>query len=494
MMTKLNRREFVGVASAGAAGALLAGCGTDGRTETSPTPVGEGGDPARKPNFIVIFVDDMGYGDLGCTGSTVNRTPHVDKMRAEGALFRSFYVTSGVCSPSRSSLMTGCYPLRIGMHQSEKGCSVIVTCDKRGLNPSEVTIADMLKEHGYATACVGKWHLGDQPVFFPTRQGFDYYYGIPFSNDMGSMVKGELKHGRLPELPLMRNEEIIEAPVDQATITKRYTEEVVGFIRKNKDRPFFVYLPHTMVHTPLFSSESFAGKSGNGKYGDAVEEVDWSTGQILAALKECGVDDNTLVIFTSDNGATRKGANAPFSGGKSSTMEGGMRMPCVMRWPGKIPAGSTCDEVSSTIDLLPTFAKLAGGTPPADIAIDGKDITDLLLAKPDAASPHEAFYYYFMSQLQAVRSGKWKLHVALDPKIAKWMGTEQGPREAALYDVEADKGEKNNVADSHPEIVAKLNALADVARKEIGDYKVAGSGQRKPGHVEKPVFLRMKDS
>ncbi len=487
-MTTMSRREFVNLAGAGAAGALAAGCA---HTQPRSAAAGAGGEGGRKPNFIVIFVDDMGYGDLGCFGSTKNRTPHVDKMAAEGAKFTSFYVSSGVCSPSRSSLLTGCYPLRIGMHESEKGCFVIVPRDKRGLNPTEVTIANVLKDRGYATTCIGKWHLGDQPVFLPTRQGFDSYFGIPFSNDMGSLAAGDRKDGKLPALPLLRDEKIIDAPVDLHTLTQRYTEEAVAFIREHKDEPFFLYLPHTMVHTPLASSEEFAAKSNNGPYGDAVEEVDGSTGQILAALRECGIDEHTLVIFTSDNGATRRGSNAPLSGGKCSTMEGGMRMPCVMRWPGKIPAGMVCDEVTATIDLLPTFARLSGGAPPADRDIDGKDITDLIIGKPGATSPHEAYYYYFMSQLQAVRSGPWKLHVALDPKIAKWMGTPQGPREAALYNLDTDIGEKDNVAADHPDVVKRLNALAEIARREIGDYQVKGRGQRPPGHVENPVFLRV---
>jgi arylsulfatase A-like enzyme len=444
-----------------------------------------------KPNVIVIFVDDMGYGDIGCFGSKKNRTPRLDKMAEEGARFTSFYVTSGVCSPSRSSQMTGCYPLRIGMHESSRGCFVLVPSDQRGLNPDETTVAEVLREQGYATACIGKWHLGDQPPFMPRKQGFDFYFGIPFSNDMGSLEKGVLKHG-LPDLPLLRNEEIIDAPVDLKTITRRYTEEAVRFIRGNKDRPFFLYLPHTMVHIPLFSSERFAGKSANGPYGDAVEEVDWSTGQILDALKECGVDARTLVIFTSDNGGIRLGSNKPLAGGKATTLEGGQRVPCVMRWPGTVPAGSTCDEITSTLDILPTCARLSGGKLPGR-TIDGLDITDLIVGAPGAKSPHAAFYYYFMSQLQAVRAGKWKLHVALDPKIAKWMGTPDGPVEARLYDLEADIGETTNVAGQHPEVVRRLNALAGIARKEIGDYQVEGAGRRAPGFYAKPKFIRVEE-
>ena len=444
-----------------------------------------------KPNVIIIYADDLGYGDLGCYGSTRNRTPAIDKMASEGLKMTSFYVTSGVCSPSRASLLTGCYPLRVGMHESSQGPFVLVPGDHRGLNPSEMTISRMLKQQGYATMVIGKWHLGDQPPFFPMHYGFDEYFGIPFSNDMGSEVKGQLYHG-LPELPLIRNDSVIEAPVDQNGITKRYTEEAIAFIEKNRDKPFFLYLPHMQVHVPLRSGDMFRGKSNNGPYGDSVEEMDWSTGEILSALRRLGLDENTLVIFTSDNGATRRGSNQPLSGGKASIMEGGMRVPCLVYWPGKIPAGAICDEVASTIDLLPTLARLAGGVIPADHAIDGKDITDLFLRKPGARSPHtEGFYYYFMSQLQAIRVGKWKLRLPLDPEIGGWTGQPRGKSEAWLYDLEADIGEKQNVAAEHPDVVAWLTSLAEKASLEIGDYKVQGKGQREPGYVADPKLIRM---
>ena len=328
---------------------------------------------AHKPNIIIIFADDLGYGDLGCYGSTKNRTPALDKMAREGMKLTSFYVTSGVCSPSRASLMTGCYPLRVGLHESSRGCFVLVPGDHRGMNPSEMTIPRLLKQQGYATMIIGKWHLGDQPPFFPRQYGF-------------------------------------------------------------------------------------------------VEELDWSTGEIMSALKRLGLDENTLVVFTSDNGAIGRGSNQPLSGGKATTMEGGMREPCLVHWPGKVPAGAICDEVASTIDLLPTLARLAGGAVPTDRAIDGKDIADLILGKPGSRSPHEeGFYYYFMSQLQAIRLGKWKLRLPLDPEIGGWTGQPKGKSEARLYDLEADIGEKHNVATEHPDVAAKLTALAEKARQEIGD-------------------------
>ncbi len=496
-MARMSRRQFVSFIGAGAVGAVFAGCGGQGTADkvkaTGSGVTGAAAARQPKPNFVIIYVDDLGYGDVGCFGSTKNRTPAVDAMAREGRKFTSFYVTSGVCSPSRSSLMTGCYPLRIGMHESSRGCFVLVPKDKRGLNPSEITMAHVLKGQGYATACIGKWHLGDQPPFLPRRFGFDYYFGIPFSNDMGSETDQD-KNGKLPPLPLMRNETVIEAPVDQRTVTSRYTAEAIAFIEKNKDKPFLLYLPHMHVHRPLRPGEQFAGKSAGGAYGDTVEEVDFSTGEILAAIKRFGLDENTLVIFTSDNGACRPGSNAPLSGGKATTLEGGMREPCIMRWLGKVPAGTVCDEVTSTIDLMPTLARLAGTSAPTDRIIDGKDISDLILGKPGAKSPHtEGFFYYFMSQLQAIRLGKWKLRLGLDPEIGKWMGTPQGKTEARLYDLQADIGEKNNVAADHPDVVARLTALAEVARKDIGDYKRKGAGQRQPGYVENPVLIRMKE-
>lgn len=438
------------------------------------------------PNFVIIFCDDLGYGDVSWLGPVKNRTPHIDTMAEQGACFTDFYCTSGVCSPSRSSLMTGCYPLRIGMHKSSKGMFVLVPRDRKGLNPDEITIAEVLKAKGYKTACIGKWHLGDQPEFLPTRQGFDYYYGLPFSNDMGS------RPGASYPLPLMRNEEVIEAPAEQATLTQRYTEEAIKFIHANKDNPFFLYLPHTMPHVPIHASEGFKGKSSNGLYGDAVEEIDWSTGKILAALKDSGIARRTLVVFTSDNGATRRGSNAPLSGHKARYFEGSMRMPCVMWWPGTIAAGTRCEELCTTMDLMPTLADFAGARVPDDRIIDGKSIRDLVEGKAGAKSPHEAFYYYYMSQLSAVRSGRWKLWLPLNPRLETWMGRPTDQCEAALYDLETDAAEKVNVMAQHPEVVQRLTALANKARADIGDYQVKGSGQRQAGWVEDARALTLR--
>jgi len=476
-MKSINRRNFLKALSLGAASLVMPGCSNASQRAAKSRKAGP-------PNFIIIFCDDLGYGDIGCFGSTKHRTPNIDQMADEGMRFTSFYVTSGVCTPSRSSLMTGCYPRRVNMHQSARGEWVLFPVAKKGLNPDEITIAEVLKKKGYATACVGKWHLGDQPQFLPTKQGFDYYFGIPYSNDMGSKQRKQN-----PPLPLLRNEKVIEAPVDQNTLTKRYTEEVLKFITANKDNPFFIYLPHTMPHNPVHSSDAFRGKSANKGYGDCVEEIDWSTGQILETLKNLGIDNNTLVVFTSDNGAASRwgGSNLPLSGWKGSTMEGGMREPCVIRWPGKIPAGKSCDELACTMDLLPTFAKLAGTEPPADRIIDGKDIRPLLAGKKNAKSPHEAFYYYFRDQLQAVRSGKWKLHLE---RTQRPRGA-QKPRKipAKLYDLNADIAEKKNIAEKNSDVVKRLLALAEKARKDLGDAGRKGTNQRPPGLTVTPQPL-----
>ena len=438
-----------------------------------------------RPNFIIINCDDLGYADIGCFGSTKHRTPNIDRLATGGMRLTSYYVTSGVCSPSRSSLMTGCYPRRVGLHVDHRGGWVLFPRGKKGLNPDEITIAEVLKKAGYATTIVGKWHLGDQPPFLPTKQGFDSYFGIPYSNDMGWTDR---KTKAYPPLPLLRNEEVIEQEPDQRLITQRYTEEAVKFIRASKNRPFFLYLPHTMPHWPQYSSERFAGRSRNGKWGDAVEEIDWSTGVLLDTLQELKLDRKTVVLFMSDNGgATRHGAsNAPLKGGKGSTFEGGQRVCCVVRWSGQIPAGATCDEMTTSMDILPTFARLAGTTPPHDRKIDGLDITDLLTGKEGAKTPRKAFYYYFTSNLECVRSGPWKLRVRpmrhRKPELP-------GGFTPQLFDLSNDISEAKNVADQNPEVVKRLLALAEAAREDLGDRDRPGKNQRKAGWVEAPRGL-----
>jgi len=440
----------------------------------------------RKPNFIVIFCDDMGYGDIGPFGSQVNRTPQLDRMADEGLKLTSFYVTCSVCTPSRSSLMTGCYAQRVDMHVDHNNLCVLFPGGKKGLNPSEITIAEVLKTQGYATACIGKWHMGDQPEYLPTRQGFDSYFGIPYSNDMG-----ERKDGSRPPLPLMRNERIVEAPAEQSTLTHRYTEEAVRFITEHKEEPFFIYLPHTFPHVPLFAGERFKGKSGNGLYGDVIEELDASTGVILNTLRKLELDERTMVIFTSDNGATGgKGrSNGPLRGTKGTTWEGGMREPCVVWWPGQIPSGSVSDELTSTLDLLPTLAFLAGADAPKDRVLDGLNIWSILNQPADSVSPREYFYYYQMDQLQALRDERWKLHLPMTPKQRNW-GKHEPESPLMLFDLKADIGETNNVAANHPEVVERLLQEAQAIRPVLGDRGVQAKGRRRAGWIADPSLLR----
>ena len=441
----------------------------------------------RPPNFIVIFCDNLGYGDIGCFGSTLHRTPAVDRMAREGMRFTDFYATSGVCTPSRASLITGCYPRRVNMHLSDKGGAVLQPVAAKGLHPDEVTIAEVLKSRGYATAIIGKWHLGDQPQFLPTRQGFDYYLGIPYSDDMTARTGQPW-----PPLPLMENERVINAPVDRNLLTQRYTSKAIEFITAHREQPFFLYLPHAMPGstTSPFASEAFRGKSKNGPYGDSVEEIDWSTGEILAALERLGLDEQTLVVWTSDNGAVRRnppqGSNAPLAGWGYTTAEGGMRVPCVVRWPGHVPASRACEELTTTMDLLPTFARLAGAELPHDRMIDGKDIWPLMAGQSGARSPHEAFFYYQMDQLQAVRSGRWKLYLPLKNKRER-IGGKGKPSPARLFDLKTDIGETNDLAAAHPDVVARLARYAEQARDDLGDEDRPGKNQRPAGFEPHPT-------
>ena len=417
---------------------------------------------ARPPNVVVIFIDDMGYGDIGPFGATKQRTPHLDRMAKEGMKLTSFYA-SPVCSVSRAQMMTGCYGARVSVP------GVYFPGQSVGLNPAEVTVAEILKEKGYATQMVGKWHLGDQPEFLPTRQGFDHYYGIPYSNDM-LKKSAETK---VPVVPVLRDEKVAELMdgEGQRRIVELYTKEAVDFIGRNKDKPFYLYYAHNAVHTPIYPGAAFAGKSSNGRFGDWVEEVDWSVGRVLDALRSQGLDKDTLVIFTSDNGpwltkGTDGGSAGPLRGGKGSTWEGGVRVPTLAWWPGHVPAGSVNDAVAATIDLLPTFVSLAGGTVPATPVIDGRDITPILLGQ-SKESAREAHYYFAGYNLQAVRQGRWKL--ALAPQ-SEGMGKQAAKTAPGLrlYDLDTEIGEQTDVAAQHPEVVAKLKALADKMAAEIG--------------------------
>jgi arylsulfatase A-like enzyme/phosphodiesterase/alkaline phosphatase D-like protein len=432
----------------------------------------------KKPNFIYINIDDLGYADIEPFGSKVNRTPHLNRMADEGRKLTCFYAAP-VCSPSRASLMTGSYPKR-----ALSIPHVLFPGNAEGLHQDEVTVAELLKEQGYATGIIGKWHLGDQPEFLPRKHGFDYYYGLPYSNDMGPAsdgVKSNLgvplpkpRKGRRqqPPLPLLRNETVLQRvlPDDQQAIVERYTNEAVSFLWDHRDEPFFLYLPHSAVHFPLYPGKKFHGKSKHGLFGDWVEEVDWSVGQVLDTVRQLGLAENTMVIFTSDNGGQlRHGAiNKPLRGGKGSTFEGGMRVPTIAWWPTKIPAGTASDEIVSTMDILPTLTNLAGSNVPTDRKLDGHDIWPILSGSKDATSQYEAFYFFRGFNLQCVRSGDWKLHLA----------------NGELYNLNDDISEASNVAQAHPEVVAKLRAFAAAQEDDLG-VKDIGPGCRPLGKVEK---------
>ncbi len=422
-----------------------------------------------RPNIILINCDDLGYGDPGCYGSERNSTPNIDRLAGEGIRFTDFYVASPVCSASRASMLTGCYPRRIGM----KG--VLFPGDTAGLNTEEITIAGLLKAQGYATKLVGKWHCGDQPQFLPTRHGFDSYYGIPFSNDMGRQAGDGPKR---PPLPLLRDETVIQQQPDQSSITERYVQESIEFIRSNRDRPFFLYLAHMHVHLPHYPPEHFIRNSKNGRYGGAVECIDWSTGVLCHELEELGIGENTIVIFTSDNGSRVRGeggSNDPLRGTKGTCWEGGMRVPCIMRWPARIAPKGTRSQMVNAMDFLPTLAAAAGAEVPEDRAIDGKDIGPVLFGN-EPESPHDAFFYYRQNgNLEAVRAGKWKLFVCRDDEAV-----------CELYNLDEDVSESTDVAGQHPDVVAELEGKIRSCRKDIGDSarEMEGANCRPSGLAE----------
>lgn len=431
-----------------------------------------------RPNIILINCDDLGYGDLGCYGSPVNRTPYLNQMAAEGLRFTDFYMASPVCSPSRGAMMTGCYPSRIGFDDFE-GRWVLFPGQGVGLSAQEKTVASLLKEQGYATMIIGKWHCGDQPEFLPTRHGFDHYYGIPFSNDMGRQAG---RRSNYPPLPLLQDEEVIEEQPDQAGLTERYVEKAVGFLRDHQNEPFFLYLAHMYVHLPIYVQPRFERESVNGRYGAAVACVDWAAGVLFRELKRLGIDENTLVVFTSDNGSRVRdegGSNAPLRGTKGTTFDGGQRLPCIMRWPGQIAAGRECGELVSSIDLLPTFAQLAGTAAPTDRIIDGRDL-GAMLVDPEAKSPRECFFYFFKGQVDAVRNDRWKLFVRRYDQDVK-----------ELYDLRADIGETTNVYDQHPDVVTELMVLVQACREDLGDTGTGtvGRNRRPIGRIENPKPL-----
>jgi arylsulfatase A-like enzyme len=443
----------------------------------------------RLPNFVVIFADDLGYADIGSFGASGYKTPNLDRMAREGSRLTNFYVAQAVCSASRTALLTGCYPNRVGIQGA---------LDHRaghGINDDEMTIAEALKPSGYATAVFGKWHLGHHPQFLPIRHGFDEYFGLPYSNDM--WPKHPERPGGYPDLPLIEDDRVVQLMPDQTQLSTWYAERAVKFIEKNKDKPFFLYLPHTMPHVPLFVSDKFKGKTEQGLYGDVIEEIDWSVGQVLGALKRLNLDRDTLVIFTSDNGpwlsyGDHAGSAKPLREGKGTAFDGGVRVPFVARWPGRIAPGGVSHQPAMTIDLLPTIAKLAGAEIPKDRIIDGMDVWPLISGKRGAKSPHDAFYFYWGRELHAVRSGKWKLHLPHPYQHLEVAGGAGKPGRyvrqeigLSLFDLEKDIGEATSVADKNPEVVERLMALVERARDDLGDAltKREGRNLREPGRL-----------
>jgi arylsulfatase A len=463
-------------------------------------------DRQSSPNIVIIFCDDLGYADIGPFGAKAYPTPNLDRMAKEGIKLTNFHVSQAVCSASRAALMTGCYNNRIGIHGAlGPGAQV-------GINSSEMTMAELLKQKGYTTGIAGKWHLGDAKQFLPIHHGFDEYLGLPYSNDMWPYHPAQVnlteqqkkKRKGYPPLPLIEGDQIIDPEVtaeDQTQLTTRYTERAVQFIKKNKDKPFFFYLPHAMVHVPLYVSDKFKGKSSAGLFGDVMMEVDWSVGEIMKALDESGISKDTLLIFTSDNGpwlsyGDHAGSAGPLREGKGTTWEGGVRVPFLARWPGKIPAGSECREPAMTIDLFATFAKLTGAPLPQH-KIDGMDIWPLLSGDPKARSPQTAYrIYYAQNELQAIICGQWKLVL---PHTYRSLGGKPGgaggkpapyvatKTELQLFDLFAEPGEKTDVAAKHPDVVVRLQGYAESAREDLGDslMKRSGTGTREPGRISK---------
>lgn len=449
----------------------------------------------RLPNIVLIYADDLGYGDLACYGNRQIKTPNLDRLARQGVRFTDFYVAQAVCSASRTALLTGCYPNRLGM------LGALSHTSNHGIHPNETTLAEICKSKGYSTAIFGKWHLGHHPEFLPTRHGFDRYVGLPYSNDMWP------KHptAKFPPLPFIKQDKVTETDPDQTQLTTIYTQEGTRFIRENKDTPFFLYLPHSMPHVPLHVSSKFKGKSTAGLYGDVIEELDWSVGEILQTLDELKLSESTIVIFASDNGpwlsyGNHAGTAGLLREGKGTNFEGGIRVPFIARWPGKIPAGSVCRTPAMTIDVLPTIAEILEAPLPKD-KIDGKSIVDLLRKPLKAKSPQEAYFFYWGKELQAMRSGPWKLHFPHEYQEFQTGGKDGQPAKygknkigLSLFNLDSDIGETKDVIAQHSDIAKQMQDLADKMRQELGDSltKTTGSGVRQPGMVKTNTPLEKK--
>ncbi len=450
--------------------------------------------PPTHPNVVLINCDDLGYGDLGCYGSTRNATPATDRLADEGIRCTSFYMASPVCSPSRAALLTGCYPPRISFGSFE-GLPVLFPGQPLGLPQTEVSLARVLSDAGYRTQMIGKWHCGDQPGFLPLNHGFDHYFGLPYSNDMGRQANTPELLGYLPPLPLLADNDVIEQQPDQRSLTGRYVVEALSFLRSAKDDPFFLYLAHMYVHLPIYVQPEFLERSRNGPYGAAVESIDWATSLLLDELRVLDLDERTIVIFTSDNGSLGDvpppwgsseflgGSNLPFRGAKGSTWEGGMRVPAIIRWAGTLDGGRTCDELLTSMDLYPTLAALCGGRVPTDRVIDGRDVFEVW-QDPNTRSPHETFAYYRGNDLEAVRDQRYKLHLA-----------RKGSEVTELYDLAEDPGEALDLVAVKPKVVRRLHGIAEGYRRELGDERlgVGGRGVRPIGRIEQPSTLTTFD-
>ena len=463
---------------------VIAACLTSLYSAGSAAPVQQPGGP-RPPNIVLIYADDLGYADIGpfSTRSGADRpvTPNLDRMAQEGVRLTSFYVAQAVCSASRAALLTGSYSNRVSINGALNH-----TADY-GLNLDEVTIAEVLKPRGYATAMFGKWHLGHKAPFLPLHQGFDEYLGLPYSNDM--WPKHPQQKNFYPDLPLMDGDKVVKLDPDQTQLTTMYTERAVRFIERNRERPFFLYVAHAMPHVPLFVSGKYKDKTRQGLYGDVIAEIDWSVGQILEALKRAKLDADTLVMFASDNGpwlsyGNHAGSQGPFREGKGTSFEGGVRVPFVARWPGHIPKGAQSAEPAMTIDLLPTVARLAGAAVPQDRIVDGLDIWPLVSATAGAASPHEVLYFYWGQELHAVRSGRWKLHLPHPYQSLEAAGADGAPGkyvrkeiELSLFDLVAAPGETTNVAAANAKVVDDLMRFVEKAREDLGDSLVKRTGK-----------------
>jgi len=454
---------------------LLAGIGSckgtvENRPDQSETP----------PNIIIYFCDDLGYGDLGTYGSNLHHTPKLDALADAGLKLTGFYAAAGVCTPSRAGLLTGCYPKRVDMHVNGQPYfkAVLTMRSKKGLNPEEITLADLLKTKGYTTACLGKWHLGHQQQFLPTNNGFDYFYGF-------------VHYSKGDSLPLYQNGKIIRYLQSRDNITQDLTKQAIDFISENKDNPFFLYLPNPMPHIPLGASAAFRGNSKNGIYGDAVEEIDWSVGALVAHLESLNLAQNTLIIFTSDNGAENYhridepvgGRNTPLHEWKGSTFEGGFRVPCIMYWSGTIQPGRVSDELVTALDIFPTVGSLAGAQLPTDRIIDGIDMTDFITGKTEA-SPREVFYFYEREQLQAVRKGDWKLHLPSSARYRYFYKDSTDQSSPLLFELGQDFAEQNNQAKEKSSKLEELIAVAETARQDLGDKDIPCSNCREAGYID----------